>query len=261
MPDVFLLGLWIAYSRLAPTISVTLGSGAICFILAGLCSLFTRASLDRAAVWRAIAPEADAVPSSIGKISCESCELLLGANHDGDACPRCAATLHARRPNAIGRATAFTLAALALYLPANLYPIATLPIGLAPAAYTVIEGVKDLIDSDLYGLALLVFTASFLIPFLKLASLMWCIGSVLLKSRRHLILKTKLYRAVEEIGRWSMLDPFVIACAVPVLQYNQLIYGRAEPGATAFAAVVILTMLATHAFDARLMWDAAGSAA
>ena len=92
MPDVFLLGLWIAYSRLAPTISVTLGSGAICFILAGLCSLFTRASLDRAAVWRAIAPEADAVPSSIGKISCESCELLLGANHDGDACPRCAAT-------------------------------------------------------------------------------------------------------------------------------------------------------------------------
>ncbi len=259
MPDVYLLGLWVAYSRLAPTVTVVVGSGAICFILAGLGSLLTRAALDRAAVWRAIAPEVPLPSADV--ISCESCDLLLDADQDGCACPRCTAKVHARRPNAVAAAIALTLAALALYLPANLYPIATLPVGLLPASYTVIQGVKDLMDSDLYGLALLVFSASFLIPFLKLAGIAWCIASVLLRSRRHLVFKTRLYHLVNEIGRWSMLDPFVIACAVPVLQYNQLINGRAEPGATAFAAVVVLTMFATHCFDARLMWDIKGKTA
>ena len=261
MPEVFMLGMWVAYSRIAPTIEVSLGRGAICFILASLGSLFTRATLDRAGVWRMIAPEAPLPESSTGKISCDSCDLLLDGDHDGGHCPRCAGKLYARRPNATVRAAALTVAALALYFPANIYPIATLPVGLIPAAYTVIEGVRDLIDANLYGLALLVFTASFLIPFAKIAGLAWCVVSVLRRSKRGLIFKTRLYRVVEEIGRWSMLDPFVISCAVPVLRYNQLIYGRADPGATAFAAVVILTMVAAHCFDPRLIWDAAGKAA
>jgi len=75
------------------------------------------------------------------------------------------------------------------------------------------------------------------------------------------VLKTRVYKIVEEIGRWSMVDPFVIACFVPVMQYNNFIYGRAEPAAPAFAAVVILTMIAARTFDPRLMWDAAGQRA
>ncbi len=257
MPDVFLLGLAVAYSRLAPTLSVTIGIGGYCFILAGVLSLFTRAALDKRAVWREIAPALAPATTDRAELNCQSCDLILAAEHENLPCPRCGAKVHARRPDAIIRAAALTLAGVVLYLPANIYPIATLPLGLTPVAYTIIVGVKDLITAKLFGLALLVFCASFLIPFLKLAGITWCIASVLRRSRRGLVVKTRVYRFIEEIGRWSMVDPFVIACAVPVLQYNELIDGRAEPGATAFAAVVIVTVIAARCFDPRLMWDVA----
>ena len=256
MADVFLLGLWVAYARLAATISVTVGGGAKCFIAAGVLTLFTRATMDKAAIWRAIAPQPPLDPGE-DALSCESCDLLVPVSREGGACPRCQARLHARKPEAVGRAAALTLAGLLLYFPANLYAIATIPIGLTPTKYTVLEGVKDLAEANLWGLALLVFTASFAIPFFKLAGLSWCIASVLRRSPRRLVFKTKLYRFVEEIGRWSMVDPFVIACFTPVMQYNAVVYARPEPAAPAFTAVVVLTIIAARAFDPRLMWDAA----
>jgi paraquat-inducible protein A len=143
------------------------------------------------------------------------------------------------------------------YIPANLLPLATLPIGLTPTRYTVLQGVIDLGQAHLWSLALLVFCASFAIPLLKLAGVSWCLVSVWRGSSRRLRAKTRLFHVVEEIGRWSMVDPFVIACFVPVMQYNALIYGRAEAAATPFAMVVVMTMLATRCFDPRLMWDAA----
>jgi paraquat-inducible protein A len=121
----------------------------------------------------------------------------------------------------------------------------------------VLGGVVDLARSHLLGLALLVFGASFAIPLLKMVGLTWCIVSVLRRSNRNLVGKTWAYRIIEEIGRWSMVDPLTIACFVPVLHFNALIDGRAEPAATPFAAVVILTTLASKCFDPRLMWDAA----
>ena len=255
MPDVFLLGLAVAYARLRASISVDVGVGAMCFIGAGVLALFTRATLDKGAVWQAIAPQppTDARHS----LSCTGCDWLAPLDQAGASCPRCAARLHARKPEAVGRATALSLAALLFYLPANLLPLATLPIGITPTKYTVLQGVIDLAQAHLFGLALLVFCASFAIPFLKLAGLGWCLLSVLRRSGRGLRPKTRLYHVVEEIGRWSMVDPFVIACFVPVMQYNALIYGRAEAAATPFALVVVLTMTATRCFDPRLMWDAA----
>jgi paraquat-inducible protein A len=102
----------------------------------------------------------------------------------------------------------------------------------------------------------LVFSASFAIPLLKMAGLSWCIVSVLHRSDRGLLGKTRAYRIIEEVGRWSMVDPLTIACFVPVLQFNGLIAGSAQAAATPFTAVVILTTLAVKAFDPRLMWDA-----
>ena len=258
MPDVFLLGLVVAYARLKASIDVEVGVGALCFIAVGVLALFTRATLDKAAVWAAILPERDAAG---GALTCTSCDWLAPAAAAGSPCPRCQAGLHARKPEAVGRATALSLAALLFYIPANLLPLATLPIGLTPTRYTVLEGVIDLAQAHLFGLALLVFCASFTIPFLKLAGLGWCIASVLRRSDRALRFKTRLYHVVEEIGRWSMVDPFVIACFVPVMQYNDLIYGRAEPAAEPFTMVVVLTMIATRCFDPRRMWDAAAGPA
>jgi paraquat-inducible protein A len=255
MADVFLLALLVTYARLHATISVRLEAGAYCFVAAGVMTLVTRAVLDRRAVWEAIAP-AGPPPTGVS-ISCPGCDLLLPASFEGRACPRCADTVHSRLPGAVRRATALTLAGLFLYAPANLYPIAILPMGLRPMHYTVLEGVKDLFQSRLYGLGLLVFCASFLIPMFKLFGLSWCILSVNLKWRRFLVAKTRTYRVVEEIGRWSMIDPFVIGTFVPVMQYNDFVYARPEPAAVAFTGVVVLTMLAARCFDPRLMWDAA----
>jgi paraquat-inducible protein A len=256
MADVFLLGLCVAYARLAATVSVSLGAGGLCFVAAALLTLFTRATLDRRAVWDAIASPA-APPPGVASATCPACELLLPASVAGHACPRCAARVETRKPEAIARAGALTLAGILLYAPANLYPIATLPIGLKPTAYTVIEGVRDLIEAKLLGLALLVFCASFLIPVLKLLGLTWCVVSVLRRSTRRLAVKTRLYRVVEEIGRWSMVDPFVIGAFVPVMGYSGMIHGRAEPAVTAFTGVVVVTMIGAACFDPRLMWDAA----
>ena len=254
MSDVFLLALWVAYARLAATVPTTLDAGAYCFIGAGLTTLFTRATLDRAAVWNAIdaGPELSRSPTAI---ACPSCELMVDGDREGQGCPRCRARLTRRVSGSVSVAIALTLAGLILYVPANIYPIATIPIGLTPTAYNVLGGVVDLFQAHLYGLGLLVFTASFAIPFFKLLGLSWCVVSVLTGSTRNLRTKTRVYRVVEEIGRWSMVDPLVIACFVPVTQFNSALSSSADEAAPFFTTVVILTMLAARIFDPRLMWD------
>jgi len=256
MLDVFFLGLTVAYARLRVSIHVTIDVGALCFTAAAVLSLFVRASLDKPQVWRMIAPDRDP-GATVATIACRSCDLLIPAAGSGTRCPRCTAIITAREPESIARAGALLMAAMILYLPANLYPIATIPIDVTPTAYTVIGGVADLASSGLLGLALLVFSASFAIPLLKMAGLSWCIVSVLHRSDRGLLGKTRAYRIIEEVGRWSMVDPLTIACFVPVMHFNELIVGRAEFAATPFAAVVVLTTLASKYFDPRLLWDAA----
>jgi paraquat-inducible protein A len=163
----------------------------------------------------------------------------------------------ARKSNPYSRCVALLLAAGLMYLPANIYPIATIPINLSPTSYTVLGGVIDLVRSHLLALAALVFTASFTIPLLKMLGLAWCASSALCGSCRFLVGKTRVFRVVEEIGRWSMVDPLTIACFVPVLQFNALIDGHAEPAVVPFSVVVMLTTLAAQFFDPRSMWDAA----
>lgn len=255
MADVALLALWIAYARLSATVPTSLGLGSRCFVAAGLFCLFTRAALNKRAIWRQIRRQRPLAPSR-PVIACETCGYVAPARAARRRCARCAARLFDRKPEAAARAAAFTLAGLLLYLPANLFPMATIPIGLEPSSYTVLEGVKDLFGARLYGLGVLVFSASFAVPLLKLGALAWFLVSLLARSSAALITKTRLYVVVEEIGRWSMVDPLVIACFVPVMQFNSKLFGRAGPAAVAFSAVVVLTMLATRAFDPRRLWDA-----
>lgn len=256
MVDVLLLALGVAYFRLAATVPTRIEPGALCMIAAGVGALLTRATLDKAAVWALLAPDR-AAPPDAAATSCPACGLVLPAEAAGEGCPRCGERVRARLTDGLWRSAALTLAGAVLYIPANIYPMATLPIQLKPTAYTVLQGVFDLVQAKLLGLALLVFTASFVIPLLKLAVMGVCIASVLRRSPAHLRAKTSLYRVVVEIGRWSMVDPLVIACFVPVTKYNAILYGRADPAASFFTAVVILTIIAADQFDPRLMWDAA----
>ncbi len=226
MPDVFLLALAVALARLRDDLSVTLDAGALCFVGAALCSLFARAALDKAYIRAAIGPQASPVQ---------------------------------RRAAGLSTPVALLLTAALLYAPANLYPMATIPIDLKPVSYTVLGGIVELYDSHLAGLAALVFCASFVVPILKMAGLSWCAVATVRRSPRALVGRTRTYRILAEIGRWSLVDPFTIACSVPVLQFNGLVFGRAEAAATPFAAVAVLTTLAAHRFDPRRMWDAAGA--
>ena len=257
MGDVALLALWIAYTRLSATVPTRLEIGGVCFVAAGLLSLFVRATLHKAAVWSLIRAPAPVQTPGQSSFGCASCSYLVPPRGAGRRCPRCAARLFARKPEGVGRAAALTLAALVLYVPANLFPMATIPIGLEPSSYTVLEGVKDLFEAHLLGLGLLVLTASFAVPLLKLGGLSWFVGAVANRSRGGLVAKTRLYGVVEEIGRWSMVDPLVIACFIPVVQFNAKLYASAGAAATAFSAVVVLTMVAARAFDPRRLWDAA----
>jgi paraquat-inducible protein A len=255
MLDVFAMGSAVAYARLHASIHVAIDTGAVCLLAAALLSLVARAALDKRQVWRLIAPDASA---SVARpaIVCLSCDFIAPPNREGTRCPRCSAMLRARRPDGTSRSMALLLAAVLLYLPANLYTIATIPIELTPTAYTVVGGIIDLSKSRLLGLAVLVFCASFAIPILKMAGLSWCVLPT--RSSKLLVRKTRVYRLIEEIGRWSMVDPFTIACFAPVMHFNSLIDGRAGPAATPFAAVVILTTLAVRCFEPRGMWDRAG---
>jgi paraquat-inducible protein A len=255
MLDVFLLGLMVAYFRLRSSLVVSLEAGAICFIVAGILSMVARATLDKAEVWRLIGPDCSAIRGP--GMMCPVCELVVPRADEPQMCPRCRAGVTVRKKNPYSRSIALLLAAGLMYLPANIYPIATIPIDLRPTSYTVLGGVIDLVRSHLLGLGALVFTASFTIPLLKMLGLAWCASSAMCGSRRFLVGKTRVFRVVEEIGRWSMVDPLTIACFVPVLQFNALIDGHAEPAVVPFSAVVIMTTLAVQFFDPRKMWDAA----
>jgi paraquat-inducible protein A len=256
MLDVFLLGLGVAYARLHASLLVTLDIGAACFMAATVVSLVSRATLDKAQAWRRLAPDSVPKPGE-PVIACRCCNYWVPQDQEGCRCPRCTTIVRHRRANSIPRAIALLIAAVLLYFPANLYPIATIPIDFKPTAYTVLGGIVDLARSGLLGLALIVFCASFTLPLLKMVGLAWCVASTIRRSNTQLIAKTRAYRVIEEVGRWSMVDPLTIACFVPVLHFNGLVNGSAEAAATPFAAVVILTTLAVKFFDPRLMWDAA----
>jgi len=126
---------------------------------------------------------------------------------------------------------------------------------------TIMSGVFELIHNNLWPLALIVFIASIILPLMKLLGLTWMLIAIRMRSSYLLRTRTRLFRGIEQIGRWSNIDVFMGSVLVALLSFGTLTTVRAEPGLVAFAAVVVLTMVATETFDARLMWDAAAERA
>lgn len=256
MPDVFLIGFAIGYSRVAANLTVTLEPGGLCLIGAAMMCMLSRASLDRRTVWRAIMPERAAPSPSTPAISCEVCELVLPASAAGSPCPRCCLTLTPRKPDVMVRTTALLVAGFALYFPANLYPMSTAMQAGREVPHRIIDGVRELFQAGLWPLGIIIFCTSIAIPLLKILGLGWLLLSIRLKSTRRLVFKTHFYRFIDAIGRWSNVDVFTIAVFAPLMQFGALASAHADWGATAFILVVTLTMLASISFDPRLLWDA-----
>ncbi|MYN16198.1 PqiA/YebS family transporter subunit [Rugamonas sp. FT107W] len=188
--------------------------------------------------------------------ACHSCGLVAqhqAATHQH--CARCGAALHRRRPDSVGRTWAFLLAATILYIPANLLPVMYTHSLFGKEDDTIISGVVYFWTSGSPALAAIIFIASIVVPVLKLAALSLLALTAQRRSRWRPLQRTMLYRIVEFVGRWSMLDIFVITLTVALVRFQSLATITAGPGALAFCAVVVLTMLASMQFDPRLIWD------
>jgi len=170
-------------------------------------------------------------------------------------CPRCNSELHLRVRNSLSRTWAFVLAAYFMYLPANLLPVSTIIYLDDGQPDTIMSGVISLFQKGDAPIALVLFIASIAVPAIKLLILTWLLVTVKRRSRWKPRDRTVLYRAIEFIGRWSMLDVFVISILVALVQLQAIATVYAGPGAVAFCAVVVLTMFAAETFDPRLMWD------
>jgi paraquat-inducible protein A len=187
---------------------------------------------------------------------CHTCGLLgAPGRHHHAACKRCGTSLHLRKPDSISRSWAYLLAAYVLYIPANVLPVMETGSLFGAQSDTIMSGVVYLWTSGSWPLAAIIFIASIAVPGAKLLALTILLLSVQRRSTSKTLERTKLYRVVELVGRWSMVDIYVAAILTALVQFEALATIKAGPGAVAFGAVVVLTMFAAECFDPRLIWD------
>ncbi|AJE99253.1 paraquat-inducible protein A [Pandoraea apista] len=192
-----------------------------------------------------------------GLVACSACGRLSREvkTLEKERCPRCGAVLHQRKVDSLARTWALLIAAAILYIPANLLPMMQTRSLLGNSSDTIMSGVIYFWTSGEYDLAIVVFTASILVPMLKLIALSLLCFTAQRGTGWKPHQRTKLYHMIEFIGRWSMLDVFVVALMVALVNIQSLAVIQAGPGIVAFGSVVVLTMLASMQFDPRLIWD------
>lgn len=196
--------------------------------------------------------------AGLGLVSCEACGLLarVAGAHEAGWCPRCGERLELRRQPSLETTWALLLSAAICFIPANALPVLTTNTLGSSEGDTIIGGVVFLYTSGSWPLALVVLIASVMIPLGKIAALVYLLISIQRRSPVSLHERTRLYRMVVFIGRWSMLDVFVDTFTVALVQLSPLMSVSPGPGVLFFAAVVVLTMLAAESLDPRLIWDA-----
>ena len=201
-------------------------------------------------------------PSPIPPVlGCESCGLVTRDVQRRDLppaaqlrCPRCHHVLRHEKPQSVQRTWACVIAAAVLYIPANTLPIMSTTSGFESSDHTLLGGIHELWTDGSWGLALIVFIASIAVPVLKIAALGLLAWSVRKAPRWRRLDRAKLFRLVELVGHWSMLDVYVVVLLAASVRFGSLANAHPEPGLLAFAAVVVLTLLAAHSFDPRLIW-------
>jgi paraquat-inducible protein A len=272
MTEVLILGMLVALVKLAHIASVVPGTALWTFGVLMVLLAAASGAFDPREFWErtraAQAAGADTVDSlaphartamGCGLLTCHTCEQLVkSSTHSDEAvCPRCGAHLHARKPNSIGRTWAFLIAAIVLYIPANALPVMNTSSLFGSEKDTILSGVVYLWTSGSWPLAVIVFIASIAVPMLKIIALMFLVVSTQFGSAWSPQQRARIYRVVELVGRWSMLDIYVITILVALVQFKGLATIQAGPAAIAFGSVVVLTMFAALAFDPRLIWDRA----
>ncbi|QIE26222.1 Intermembrane transport protein PqiA (plasmid) [Caballeronia sp. SBC1] len=272
MIEVLMLGLLVALVKLQHIATVVPGVaiwafGAVMVLLAAAAVTFNPRAIwarlgnvqhDGDVSQAANANSTAATAARAGFFICHDCGLLSKppAHAHSASCPRCDAALHLRKPDSLKRTWAFIVAAMILYIPAILLPVMVTSTLFGAQSDTILSGVVYLWTTGSWLLAAIVFIASVMVPMLKILSLTYLAWSTQLCSPLIPRQRTRIYRTVEFVGRWSMLDIYVITILVALVQFGSVATIEAGPGAIAFGAVIVLTMFAALSFDPRLIWDA-----
>ena len=259
MVEVFLLGVFVAFTRLGAIATVNVGTAL--YAVAALMMVMVSADyfLDPEEVWETMEARGLLPPPKTGggqRIGCSVCERVNHAE-DGDRCGCCNTVLRVRRPNTFTNTWALLAASALLYIPANIFPVMTVTRLGSGGPSTILGGAKELLDAGMWPLALLVFVASIMVPLIKLVSLCVMLITAHRGSAWRLHDRTTLYRLVDFIGRWSMIDVFMLATLVGLVRAGRIAAITPGLGAICFGSVVVLTMIAVSCFDPRAMWDAA----
>ena len=267
MTEVLMLGLLVAVVKLAHIASVV--TGPALWSLAALMLLLVAgaSAYDERAMWARIegappglpadTPLAGPTAAASGICVCHDCGLSTRGRqkHGHLYCPRCGARLHLRKPSSLSRTWAYLIAAAILYIPANMLPVMNTSSLFGAQKDTIMSGVAYLWHSGSWPLAVIVFIASIAVPMLKILAIGYLATSANLRMKQRSVQRARIYRIVELVGRWSMLDIYVIAVLVALVQFSAMATIEAGPAAIAFGAVVVLTMFAAMSFDPRLIWD------
>ncbi|MEW6667975.1 MAG: paraquat-inducible protein A [Thermodesulfobacteriota bacterium] len=261
---VFMLGVLISLVKLMDLATVIPGISLYAYVGLMVLTAAARANMDSFVIW----PPATYGPagrlsgstaSERGLVGCHTCNLLLPQTsldeHGHSPCPRCGSPLHLRKTNSEARTWALIATSVLLYIPANVYPVMTVIRFGQGEPSTILNGVVHLIQGGMYGLAMLIFFASVVVPVLKLVVLSFLLITVRRKSSWRARDRTHLFRVTEGVGAWSMVDIYVVAILVGLVNFGALTTIRPGIGATFFGAVVVVTMFAAHCFDPRLIWD------
>lgn len=196
-------------------------------------------------------PRADALDLCL----CHGCRLACDISRGGDTCPRCGARLHRRKPHAVARTWALLLAGLVFYIPANVLPVTYTNLFGKRIESTIISGVIDFWNAGDWDIATIIFIASIGVPATKFLALSMLLVTVQRGSDWARRQRTQLFRCIEVIGYWSMLDVIVVALMTALVKFQRLGDVEPRPGILFFGLVVVLTMLAAMSFDPRLIWD------
>lgn len=260
MSDVFIVGVLVSLIKIISLADIHIRASFIAFCVYSLLLLRTLSLIDWTALWDAIAPAPgplhEAQPGASGHrqslVACRACDTPFIA-HRQPRCPRCGKRHRDFRIDRIQLTWALLVTAAMLYIPANVYPVlSTVTLGNAQPQ-TIAAGVLHLAKSGDWPIAAIIFVASIMVPISKIVALAWlCI--VARRPPGASLARTRAYRITEKIGRWSMIDVFVVAVLTTLVQAGALISIQPGPGAVAFAGVVILTMIAALTFDTRLLW-------
>jgi paraquat-inducible protein A len=196
--------------------------------------------------------------AATGWLGCACCGLVAAVARDSagaQRCLRCGQALHWRKPMSVQRTWAYLTAAAVAYIPANLLPIMHTTQALRSSPHTLLGGIIELWHDGAWGLALIVFIASIAVPLMKIGALALLAWSVQYAPRWRRLERARVFGLIEAVGHWSMLDVYVVVLLVAMVRFGAVASALPGPGLLAFAAVVVLTMLAAQSFDARLIWQ------